>query len=447
MKRKPFTARTKQGIVIGVAAVSAVTLTTAASTATAQPVASKTTASTAKFQAVGLSPQTRALMAAQVPLVQAADRLQALVAKDRASGFTATTLDNAGHGLTVRWKGAVPAAVTAELGRDRADGIAVTVIPAAHSWHEIQAEMNRLGDQLFNAKSPSGDTIVAVQPTSDDSALTVTLAPGTTAANQKAAVQALSPAALTTRAKTEFPKLASSLPLTVKTGARMVPFSSREADTTPYYAGGVLKGPQYGTTCTTGYAATRGTQLGLLTAAHCGWQNFNTGAGVGLGRTSAITYSYDEQFIPTSAAPWVWDGPAVGFSGQFFKQSVATEGVYGNQRLCTSGAYSGAVCGNEVIGKITLGIPDPDGPIRSANLWMIYNTNFVGAVGNMDSGGPAFGLTNGNADDVDVALISGGDTTSTTTCQGVQGRICTWEFYISSATDAASAMGASIWVY
>lgn len=27
----------------------------------------------------------------------------------------------------------------------------------------------------------------------------------------------------------------------------------------------------------------------------------------------------------------------------------------------------------------------------------------------LDSGGPAFGLTNGNADDVDVALISGGD--------------------------------------
>lgn len=159
-------------------------------------------------------------MVQQVPLSQAADRLYALAAADSDSGFAAVVLDVPRHAIIVHWKGAVPATVAAALDHERAQGVAVTVTPARYSRREISAEMNRLASDLIGTKAPSGDSIVKVGPNADYSGLVVTLAPGAVTDTEKAAVLALGPEALMSRACAGFPALSSSsMPIVVTVGA------------------------------------------------------------------------------------------------------------------------------------------------------------------------------------------------------------------------------------
>ncbi|MEZ0110650.1 hypothetical protein ABH920_004665 [Catenulispora sp. EB89] len=407
----------------------------------------------------GLTPAVSKQMADQAPLSQAADRIYGLADKDAGSGFAAVSLDTPNRAITVRWKGAVPAAVAAELGRDRARGIAVTIVAARYSVKESLTEATRLGSAVIGVKASNGDTITTIGPNDDYSGLVATLAPGAAAtAAEKQAVLALSPEALMVRARAEFPGLSSTMPITVTPGEVLTPLSSRQADTAPYYAGGQLQGGSGSQKigCTTGFSATLGTSSGLLTAAHCTWTNWSTGAGVSIGRTSSITYSYDEQFIPTSAAPDVWDGPSIASpngAGQFFKPSYATGRMAIGEILCVSGAWGGAACGNDVIaGPDVAGVTQPDGSTKNATLWELFNSAGDGVVGNGDSGGPVFGLMNNNSEDVDYGLISSGALQANAPCIGMQTfgsgtRRCAFRFWVSSAVDGAAAMGASIFTY
>jgi hypothetical protein len=388
-------------------------------------------------------------MTAQEPLIRAVSRLDALVAKDPNSGFASTRLDTDQGGITVRWHGPVPAEASAEFAQDRADGIRVSVVAAQYSWQLLNTQMQKLSDTTFNLKTDSGDRIVGVGPNDDFSGLTVTLAPGTLALTQHVSELELPSATLSADALAEFPSLrTSTIPLQIVLGSAAVQFSaSRQADTQPFYGGGQILGTQYSNGCSTGFAATKGSQTGIVTAAHCGWQNFTTGNNMAMGRTSNITYSYDEQFIPTSSSNSVWDGLSIASPGstQFTKPVVATGALALNQSLCMSGAYSGAVCGNVVVGgPMNLSLYRPDGTRYTAQLWDIENTNHVAAAGEGDSGGPVFGLTNNFTADVAIAMISAGEPSTGTSCTGVQNRTCSWGVYISSVTSAAAAMGATV---
>jgi len=166
----------------------------------------------------GLTPEVSKRMADQVPLSQAADRIHALVDEDPDSGFAAVSLDTPNRAIIVRWKGPVPAEVEAELDRDRALGITVTVVAARYSVKESLAEANRLGSAVIGVKAPNGDTITAIGPNKDYSGLLVKLAP---AAEERQTVLALSPEALTARARAGFPALSSDMPIAVVVGGLM----------------------------------------------------------------------------------------------------------------------------------------------------------------------------------------------------------------------------------
>ncbi|WP_194911015.1 hypothetical protein [Catenulispora rubra] len=155
-------------------------------------------------------------MADQVPLSQAADRIHALADKDPDSGFAAVSLDTPNRAIIVRWKGSVPAEVEAELERVRALGIGVTVVEARYSVKESLAEMKRLGGAVIGVKAANGDVITMIGPNKDFSGLFATLAP---VAEEKEAVLALSPEALTARARAGFPALTSDMPSTMNVGS------------------------------------------------------------------------------------------------------------------------------------------------------------------------------------------------------------------------------------
>lgn len=164
----------------------------------------------------GLTPEVAKRMADQVPLSQAAGRIHALADKNPGSGFAAVSLDTPNRAIIVRWKGSVPADVAAEVERDRALGIGVTVVEARYSVKESLAEAGRLVRAVMGVQAANGDTITTIGPNKEFSGLTVTLAP---TAEEKQAVLALSSEALTARARAGFPALTSDMPIAITVGS------------------------------------------------------------------------------------------------------------------------------------------------------------------------------------------------------------------------------------
>ncbi|WP_370377595.1 hypothetical protein [Catenulispora sp. GAS73] len=94
----------------------------------------------------------------------------------------------------------------------------MTVVEARYSVKEYLAESKRLADAVIGVKAANGDAITAIGPNKDFSGLIARLAP---AADEKQAVLALSPEALTARARAGFPALTSDMPITVIVGGPM----------------------------------------------------------------------------------------------------------------------------------------------------------------------------------------------------------------------------------
>lgn len=404
------------------------------------------TATAAVHTTPGLTPQAAALMKAQGPLISAANRLQKMADADPASGWAGATIDAADGKITVYWHGSLPAIAESELASDRAAGLKVEVAAAAANRKDFQKEIDRLLQNASTTKplSSTAPVITGMGVASDFTGITVGI-------SQPAAASMTDSVALT---RTNYPVLSTAiLPLNFATAdAPVSDKATRQADTIPYYAGGqTLMGAGGG--CTLGYSAWNGGQHGIMTAAHCGWDDFRTGANVSIGRTSKISYSYDEQFIPTNSGVAVWDGTSItdaSGAGQFSKVVDSTSGVFNGQWLCMSGAYSGATCNIKVVSNSwSRPVTDADGVTRNATVWTTEKLDHGAAEGSGDSGGPVFSLTADLNRDIAVGLITAHDSNTNVSCAGVPtgtsqwafNRTCGWRSYITSVTSAASALG------
>jgi hypothetical protein len=108
--------------------------------------------------------------------------------------------------------------------------------------------------------------------------------------------------------------------------------------------------------------------------------------------------------------------------------------------VCTSGAFSGAVCYIQVV-RTDEAVTVDGHPMT---LVRAEQVNHVAPIGNGDCGGPVFSLVNNNVDDVARGTITAYDSTTIAPCQGVpagNGRSCGWRMWYPDITYQANSIG------
>ena len=195
--------------------------------------------------------------------------------------------------------------------------------------------------------------------------------------------------------------------------------------------------------CSTGFAIAIGGVSKMLSAGHCGANGGSAydGGGQYMGTISGDTNAYDTLYINTSSAGRIYDG-GVG-TGEFSKPVVGASHSYVGDWLCTSGAYSGARCNEQVIAV-------------NVTIWVGYyiygmvraeQVNHTNAVGNGDSGGPVFSLSADPNKVIAKGTVSAIDTSTSVACTGIptgNGRTCAWRFYYADVVNSLNRYGAAI---
>jgi hypothetical protein len=381
------------------------------------------------IQAAGTTPAVVRLMKNQAAVDKVADLIEAASTETSATaGIAGLVVDPANRAINLYWHGDLPAAVSQQVSAAGATGIGVHVTQAPYTRSQLLSETQRLA-ALSTAQSTSkGAHVVSVSPMPDGSGLDVGMSG--VPANVSAA-----------QASQLVPYLASTVRFTVAGDVSPVA-DTRQADTPPFWGGALIV--QGNTACSTGFGVTgnNGAATYILTAAHCGEGAWTTGAGDAVGNTipAGVDWGHDGELILTSAGSGVYDGDSIAGGNQFFKTVVGASASHVGDSLCTSGSFSGAVCGITVV-RINEALT-VDG--HAMTLVRAEQGGHVGASGNGDSGGPVFSLANNNANDVARGTLTAHDSNTNVPCQGVPtdaNRTCGWRFWYPDITLQANAIG------
>jgi hypothetical protein len=340
------------------------------------------------------------LMKMQNRLNAAAERIVAT----SATGYAGIVAAPENRELRVYWKGTPPAGA-ASLIQQLRGSVPVKVLPAAYSQSELLGEAARV------IRSPG---VSAVSPNADGSGLTVSMRPGLTAL---------------------------ALPATSVRVVRQDGFApglaSRGNDFAPYWGGARWNG------CSTGFAIWVGGVTKMLSAGHCADNGNNAfdGGGDFMGTVSGDNNSLDRLYINTSSAGRIYDG-GVG-TGEFSKPVVGAAHSFVGNWACDSGAYSGARCNIQVKAvnqTVNVGY-------LIFQLVMAEQVDHTNAIGNGDSGGPAFSLSADPNKVIAMGTNTAIDLSTEVPCTGVPtggGRHCAWRFWYVDVVNSLSAYGASI---
>ena len=389
--------------------------------------------------------QTLTLMAAQQPLTAARQRIEAAQGSVD-QGLAGLAIDVPHNAITVHWHGNIPAAVVAEIDRARSRGIAVTVLPSAYSRAQFETEMNRLVARSTAEANRQHTTplIASVRIRDDFSGIDIGVAGSPTAVASAFAARAGGG------------DLSSSMPVSTHHEELAVPMATRQADAPPFKGGAAMVSATTGGGCSTGWAVhDSSSRKYILTAAHCGWDNWDTYTKVfSLGRTSNITYSYDAQIIPTGSTNVIYIGSSIADAGgvnQSTRQVVGVLPIGQGTQLCADGAYSGLQCSSITVtssGPLVTSVFDADKQWRNASLWEAKSGTSNTIAGQGDSGGPVFGVTGSGG-----SLILAGGTIATgmgsgsSNCNGVPaggGRLCYTTIRFAAASDELRTLGVTL---
>jgi hypothetical protein len=357
------------GLLAVLAAILAATATPAAALADQKP-----TPGPAQNSPGDLSPQQRAAMDAQRPLVAAASRIQWSAMRGDSSGYAGIVL-GAGD-VVVWWKGVLPDAVAHTIADVRRT-TPIRVAAAAYSRAELEAAAKGVASYL---RAHPASPYHSIQVAYDGSRLTVVADPG------RARPAAL-PAAMA---------LPAGIPVAVVEQDRPH-LSGRLNDSPPYWGGGRIQNNDNNAFCTAGWPVTMNGANYMLTAGHCGrpggsWNNGDDSRFFGTG--AAENVAHDLLLISASVAGRIWDG-GVG-TGEFTKGVAGWDWVFPHEELCTSGSVTGARCGDVVSDNLTFAFCDDDvyGNHECFNDLVTANQkDNLPASNPGDSGGPVFGLS------------------------------------------------------
>ena len=417
--------------------IGVVLATSATTSAIADP--GKNVASSDTVHAVGATPEVLALMRKQIPLGQAADRIEAAIKNRATSGLSGFVVDPERNLLNVYWHGAMPTEVNRVVATaEEAGAVRIAVHAAPYTRAQLEAETDRIAKSSMTGKSAL--QVSHVGPKADGTGLEVgvKVLPANTPKLSAARASAL---------------LNTTVALDIQQAEQPVK-ASRYGDSPPYYGGAYMENwnndGSFGGWCSTGFAVDTTSLNGriMLSASHCGlaiWENGLQHPGpdpwgrlfMG-GSWPTDDRAHDAQLISMPSAPRIYDGGSIqGEAAQFSKP---VKGAFGNRTgdyICTSGAASGAVCGIRVAATGQTINVGGFGTVR--NTIRAEKDDRTAAVGNGDSGGPAFSLTadyTGVYARGTITAISGVQA-DWRTCRGVpngpnsdpNARHCSWKFW------------------
>lgn len=404
----------------------------------------------------GVTDEALTFMDKQASLDRVAQAVRTTAAKVPDSGLSGTILDTEHSTIRLYWHGAMPQTVSEQIAAARGNGVAVVVAQAPFTEAELLAETARMSKRPLFAGAQTGPRALQVAPQPDGSGISVAvsgLPAGTTAAQARQLV----------------PALDSAYPLTF---SAMSPpaFTARYFDQSPYWGGSYIHNNATGYNCSDAYGVTglNGAATYLFTAAHCGTGAWSSGVvrfpdGTEVQTTYGSTFpagrrtDLDVELLlvsgaGASAGNGVYYGPSINPPNNDPGSStgIAVGGTINNvvgARLCTSGSYSGTICNIEIqLTNLTVTYALLNGVSRVTNLVLAYklldDSGITAAVGEGDSGGPAFSVVSGKAQARGV--ISGmrtGDFVRPCTGWVFAGRTCSVAVYYADLTNAMNAVG------
>ena len=378
------------------------------------------------------------LMDVQSKLHESIERIKAAPLVEIDSGVSGFVVDAARSRLQVYWHGARPNAIDREVNTAARSGLRIDVADAPFTRAELGEEAERIVSEHMRRSDPQ---VVSVGPKPDGTGLNV----GVSSSGSFLTASALS---------TKVP-----VDLTVEEQPRAV---DRANDVEPYWGGAYYErwnfaGTEFMNTCSNAFAVRSADQINysMLTAAHCS-EPGDPGCARNLqGTVMGCFYHRDRAhdvslYATSSAQGRMFDGGAVNESGQFSKRVAGSQGNETGDMVCTSGAYSGAICGirvAEVGMTITVG---GFGEVR--DIVRGEQQNLRAPVGNGDSGGPVFSLVGSDAVNArgTITAISSNQA-EWGACSGVpgvpndqNGRHCSWKFYYPDIQASLRGLGTAL---
>lgn len=358
---------------------------------------------------------------AQIPLVEVADEIQALVDKHGLEGFAGIAIDTERRSVTLSWKGELPRVLATALRRIRPD-VDVVVVPVPYSLAELDREARRI------AREHTG-VVAEVGPTPDFRGLRVALKAGV--ASMAAAAEGIS----------------SHIPLSID-GTSRLENTMRWDDHSPFRGGNAidrLVDPirRLYVYCTTAFAGRRPNgQEVLITARHCGTnQQWRTPLGDELvGTTESGVAGLDATVLTGGDySPVIYVGD---YQSDVTRQVVGAGNPAQDSWVFPSGSWSGAS-----VVQVTLvnQYVNLDGQTVGPGFFTEH-PNRVASVGKGDSGGP---VAQGTAAITTVnarGMISAIDRNTEGPCQGLvtSGRVCGWRAYHVNITQIANALNFTV---
>ena len=312
----------------------------------------------------------RVLMAAQAPLLSAANRIKSSDSTGTRLGGIRLQVDK--HVIELWWKGEPTPELRKEIDAQEKRGLKIVLQTSQYSQRELIQSARGI---ISKAKDYPG--LISAGPLVDGSGLEI----GVTDMERAAALK-------------------FTLPVRAVARKAIALLFSRGNDTPPWWAGAVTRAavPNAGT-CSTGFAMTQGSTHGLLTAEHCacgGNVVFNNGAGAPIGPAQASANNNlftDSLFVVANSGADTYDG-GVGI-GEFFKPVVGEQSNVVGMLTCTSGAATGVHCGVRIdsVNQAFSGIQGecPTFPFIEG-ISIATQVDGTVATGAGDSGGPVFTL-------------------------------------------------------
>ena len=400
----------------------------------------------------GMTPELLAAMRAQEELSRVVSTIRDLAAKGAttAGDVAGIVVEPERNTLRLYWHGSMPETVAAEIGRARSAGITVVVRSAAYTEAQLRREVERLVRLPLHTGKPSGQRVMAAMPMPDGSGIKVNiggLPPGTSVASALRSV----------------PALDSKFPLTVDVSSELVP-ASRWYDWGPYWGGGYMDRTAGGS-CTNAFGVTglNGVATYLLSAAHCGQGEWRTGAvnfGNGPERNTygntitarALAHDGHAILTPDGAGAVVYHGPPVNPNNN---DLGATSGLWvgGASRstigelVCTSGSYTGTVCGIRVAATgISYQFDPPAHGVGVMTNMVNAQLPGVSVAGNGDSGGPVYAIRTTDQRAIARGVISAIDLNLERPCTGYvyPGRRCSSSVLYGEVVDIMNTIGVRI---
>jgi hypothetical protein len=367
------------------------------------------------------------VMAVQERLGGTADRIGELAEGPDGAGFGAIAYDLPAAQIRLYWKGALPASVSSLLGQDTAAPVAV--LPAAYTAAELDAEVARITVQPPAGLLPSSTVVTGAAPEPDASGVHVFV-------NGSAADGSALPVVR-----------AASVPVTVEGG--VAPQTTGRADDwAPYYGGGRWSAALQ---CSTGFAIRQGTQVSMLSAAHCvnaSGQTAIDGGGDVMGTTFRYVSTIDGLLIRASSDGRIFNGvPGVNeFTNRVIGRHYNPTGIY----VCTSGALSGTICNIKVnFSPVTQSFALPNGGTATYTRLAIGDQQQgLNAGGTGDSGGPVFQPGSDTTTVWANGTVTGADSVNyPVPCTGTPGsstRKCSSRVWYTSVSASLDLYGAQI---